>query len=441
MKRFLSVIFFVVFALTNKAWGILAPEELQNALFDKSKQLQEINNKIQETQKTLLETTEKSQSLQQELKKASSNIYQLGLNINLSEVTIDKLSLEIESLQYDIDKTQQKIDLKKSAINKILREIQSQDDEDPLIVFLKNKTLAEGIAENKSLSDVKNQLYGEEKELRELKSNLDEKLEIASKKKSSKEKEQQNLKVRKTLVEDEKKERQKLLSDTKNQEKVYQQIISDLAKKQVQIAEEIEQFEAELRSKIDPNALPARRAGVLSWPIIGRKMTQNYGATSFARYGYKGKWHNGIDIGAPIGTTVVAPDDGIVLNTGNQDQFCRKGAYGKYIVIRHSNNLVSLFAHLSQMSVSPGSQIKRGDAIGYVGNTGYSTGSHLHFTVYDGNSFSMRSSRTCGPMPSGGDINPLNYLDSQGLALYIESIGQSGGLFESENEHHHNHNE
>ncbi len=441
MKRLLSVIFFIVFILTNKAWGILAPEQLQNSILDKSKQLQEINNKIQETQKTLLETTEKSQTLQQELKKASSNIYQLNLNINLSEVTIDKLNLEIESLQYDIDKTKQKIDLKKSAINKILREIQSQDAEDFLIVFLKNKTLAEGITESEALSDVKNQLYEEENELQDLKLNLDEKLETASKKKSSKEKEQQNLKVRKVLVEDEKKERQILLSDTKNQEKIYQQIIDELAKKQVQIAEEIEQFEADLRARIDPNALPARRAGVLSWPIIGRKMTQGYGATKFARYGYKGKWHNGIDIGAPIGTTIVAPDDGIVLNTGNQDQFCRKGAYGKYIVIRHSNNLVTLFAHLSQISTTPGSQIKRGDIIGYVGNTGYSTGSHLHFTVYDGNSFSMRSSKSCGLMPSGGDINPLSYLDSQGLALYIENMGRSGGLFESEDEDHHNHNE
>lgn len=412
-------------------------EQLQSSISEKSKQLQEINSQIQETQKNLSETAEKSQTLQQEIKRVNNDVYQLNLNIKLSEVTIDKLDLEIDSLQYDTEKTQDKIDLRKVAIDKILREIQSQDIEDPLIVFLKNKTLAEGIAENQSLSDVKNQLYEEAENLKGLKVDLDEKLGNASKKKSSKEKEQQNLKVRKSLVEEEKKERQRLLTDTKNQEKVYQQIISDLAKKQIQIAEEIEQYEAELRARIDPNALPARRAGVLSWPIIGRKMTQGYGATSFARYGYKGKWHNGIDIGAPLGTTIVAPDDGIVLNTGNQDQYCRKGAYGKYIVVRHPNNLVTLFAHLSQMSVSPGSQIKRGDTIGYVGNTGYSTGSHLHFTVYDGNSFSMRSSRSCGPMPSGGDINPLSYLDSQGLALYIEALGRSGGSFESGDEHHH----
>ncbi len=407
----------------------LPPEQLNNAIQDKAKQLQEIHTQLQETQKNLQETEEKSRTLQQELKRINNNVNQLGLNIKASELNIDKLNLEIDSLEYDIEKTGKKMDVKRRGIDQILRELQAQGAEDQLIVFLKNKTLAEGLAESESLGDIKSQLADEVGELQILKSELTENLETASRKKSDIENEQRNLKIRKSLVEEEKKERQQLLTTTKSQEKIYQQIIDELAKKQIQIAEEVEALEAELRAQIAPSALPARRPGVLSWPIAGGRVTQNYGATSFARsrYGYRGKWHNGVDIGAPLGTPITAPAEGIVVNTGDQDRYCRRGAYGKYAVLRHPNNLVTLYAHLSRTGVEPGTRVNQGDLLGYVGNTGYSRGAHLHFTVYDGKTFQMRPSKTCGPMPSGGDINPLDYLNATGVALYWENLLHVGG--------------
>ena len=413
MKKIILFLITSFFTLNN-AFGALPPEQLQSSIQDKAKQLQEIHAQLQETQKNLQDTEEKTRTLQQELKRINNNVNQLGLNIKAGEVTVEKLGLEIDSLEYDINKTENKIEVKKGGVDQILRELQTRSAEDPLIIFLKNKTLAEGIAENESLSDIKSQLAGELKELKELKNELTDKFETASKKKTVIESEQSSLKIRKSLVEEEKKGRQQLLSETKNQEKLYQQIIDELAKKQTQIADEVEALESELRAQIDPTSLPAKRPGVLSWPIADKRITQGYGATSFARsrYGYRGKWHNGVDIGAPIGTAIIAPTEGIVINTGDQDKFCRRGAYGKYVVLRHSNNLVTLYAHLSRIATEPGARINRGDLLGFVGNTGYSRGAHLHFTVYDGKTFQMRSSKTCGLMPSGGDINPLDYLES-----------------------------
>ena len=390
----------------------LPPEQLQSSINEKAKQLQEIHSQLQETHKNLQETEEKSRTLQHELRRINQNVNQLGLHIKAGEVNTEKLSLEVDSLQYDIDKTQKIINVKKGGIDQILRELQLRSAEDPLIIFLKSESLAEGLSENESLNDIKNQLAEEVADLQQLKSDLTGKLTTTSKKKSEIEKEHRNLKIRKSLVEEEKRERQKLLSDTKNQEKIYQQTIDELAKKQIQIADEVEALEEELRAQIDPAALPTRRAGVLRWPIANKRVTQGYGATSFARsrYGYRGKWHNGVDIGSPLGTEISATDDGVVVNAGDQDRYCRKGAYGKFVVLRHSNNLVTLYAHLSRIAVEAGSAIKRGDLLGYVGNTGYSKGAHLHFTVYDGKTYQMRQSRSCGPMPSGGDIDPMNYL-------------------------------
>ena len=89
--------------------------------------------------------------------------------------------------------------------------------------------------------------------------------------------------------------------------------------------------------------------------------------------------HPGIDFAAPIGTPIVATASGVVKKAGE------KGDYGNLIYIAHDEHYATLYAHLSKMKVKEGDQVKQGDVIGFVGNTGKSTGPHLHYEVrYDG---------------------------------------------------------
>ncbi len=85
--------------------------------------------------------------------------------------------------------------------------------------------------------------------------------------------------------------------------------------------------------------------------------------------------HAGIDYSANMGAKVVAPADGTVVHASN------KGAYGKTVEIDHGNGLLTRFAHLSRVDVRVGEKIKRGQSLGGVGNTGRSTGPHLHYEV------------------------------------------------------------
>jgi murein DD-endopeptidase MepM/ murein hydrolase activator NlpD len=87
-------------------------------------------------------------------------------------------------------------------------------------------------------------------------------------------------------------------------------------------------------------------------------------------------FHPGIDISTPIGTKVVAPADGIVLSCAVQ------GGYGNAIIIDHGYGVVSRYGHLEGFNVHPGQKVHRGDVIGFVGNTGRSTGPHLHYEVW-----------------------------------------------------------
>ena len=88
------------------------------------------------------------------------------------------------------------------------------------------------------------------------------------------------------------------------------------------------------------------------------------------------QWHNGQDFGTPVGTEVHATGNGTVFETG-----WNSGGLGNYIVIDHGYGLRTTYGHLSKINVIKGSQVKRGDIIGLSGNTGLSTGPHLHYEV------------------------------------------------------------
>ena len=92
--------------------------------------------------------------------------------------------------------------------------------------------------------------------------------------------------------------------------------------------------------------------------------------------------YNGIDIGAPVGSEVRAAAAGSVILVRGGDGW--NGGYGNYLVIKHNKGTQTLYAHLDSISVLDGETVSQGEAIGYSGNTGHSTGPHLHFEVRGG---------------------------------------------------------
>jgi murein DD-endopeptidase MepM/ murein hydrolase activator NlpD len=108
-----------------------------------------------------------------------------------------------------------------------------------------------------------------------------------------------------------------------------------------------------------------------------------------SRFGSRwGRKHEGIDIGAPTGTPIVAADAGKVIFSGTRN------GYGKCVVISHGNGVQTLYGHASKLFVKSGQSVKKGEKIAAVGSTGRSTGPHLHFEV----------------IKNGVSKNPLNYI-------------------------------
>ena len=125
------------------------------------------------------------------------------------------------------------------------------------------------------------------------------------------------------------------------------------------------------------------------WPTHGG-LTSFFGSRSDPLTG-EPAYHSGIDISAEKGQPVYATADGIVQSTGYT------GDYGNLIVLKHAFGLSTRYGHLSGYHVKPGDTVKRGDVIGYIGSTGRSTGSHLHYEI----------------LVNGQLMNPLQLLTAQ----------------------------
>jgi murein DD-endopeptidase MepM/ murein hydrolase activator NlpD len=109
-------------------------------------------------------------------------------------------------------------------------------------------------------------------------------------------------------------------------------------------------------------------------PVEIMKFSSGYGNRNAPTRGAS-RNHKGIDIPGPVGTPIYATADGTI----GRAQWV--GGYGKYVEINHGNAVQTRYGHLSAMNVSPGQRIRKGDILGYMGSTGRSTGSHLHYEV------------------------------------------------------------
>ncbi|GAB4044623.1 M23 family metallopeptidase [Spirosoma litoris] len=128
---------------------------------------------------------------------------------------------------------------------------------------------------------------------------------------------------------------------------------------------------------------------VLVWPLAGTvRITSAFGNRVAPTAGASTD-HTGIDLAAPVGTPVKCPADGAVTNVYTT------GSGGNQLTILHDNGLTTGYAHLSRYGVKSGDRVLTGQIIAYTGNTGTTTGPHLHFSVKD---------------KLGQFVDPLNYL-------------------------------
>lgn len=110
---------------------------------------------------------------------------------------------------------------------------------------------------------------------------------------------------------------------------------------------------------------------VFAWPAFGR-ITSYFGERGWT----SPRGHAGLDIAAPTGASIAATEAGVVVVATRAG-----GAYGYLVIVDHGGGVTSVYGHLSRIDVEPGERVERGEQLGLVGSTGFSTGPHLHFEI------------------------------------------------------------
>ncbi len=402
-------------------------ERLQAEIETRNARLSAIEAEIAEFESALKEVGAEKSTLQSAINKLNLEYKKISADINYTTNKITSTDLEINKLSLEINRTVDTIHKNEDAVAEILRNLNANDNDSLIEVFLRHQNLAEFWNEIETLDSVKSSMMDKVDELTNLKQELetqqtDEKLKRGELTSLSKQYQGQQ-----QVLESNKAEKDTLLSETRNEEAEYQAMLKTRKEAREQLIKEVQDIESQLQFILDPNTIPSPGTPVFRWPLESVVLTQYFGYTKFALSNpgvYKNNMHNGIDLSAPVGTKIYAPMGGTVRNTGNTDAVPGCYSWGKWSLIDHPNGLSTLFAHQSHIDVAPGQQVKTGDVIGYTGNTGYSTGPHLHYTLYvtaavQVKQFNQFKAVTgCGSALSPfsaveGYLNPIDYLPAR----------------------------
>ncbi len=437
---FLTAFLLCVFMVAQTVGAEETADELREKINNSQKQLQEIEEEIKKYEKQLNEVGAEKSSLQRAIRELDLSRSKVKEDIRATEKKMSITDTEIEELKREIHIKELEIQKNKNAIAESFRNIDEIENQTILEIILGHDSLAEvwDVLEQQTL--LQNSLWKAIKELNSLKEEYAKAKDKSLKKLGQLEELEKDLSGKENALAGTINQKDSLLDKTKNKEANYQKLLAEKKRAREEYEKQMHAYEAKLKFILDPSTIPAAGSGVLHWPFepaymtscpsyktyLGNEfcITQYFGNTAFAKGGaYNGQGHNGIDFRAPVGTRINAALAGTVVGVGNTDAVNGCYSYGKWVLIEHANGLSTLYGHLSSIAVSNGQKVSTGQLIGHSGNTGYTTGPHLHLSVFASKGVKIqklgdipgRPITACSPVSIpvasfSAYLNPLNYL-------------------------------
>ncbi|MBI2120506.1 MAG: peptidoglycan DD-metalloendopeptidase family protein [Parcubacteria group bacterium] len=392
-------------------------DALREKINSKNSELEQIQVQIDSYKRQADAVHGETKTLQNTVQALDTDRQKMSSSIKLTENRLESTNLNIDRLGLEIVDTENKIISSMNAVAEVLRATEQSESRTMVETILSKNNLSEIMDESFELTQFRDKVTGRLNELKKYKTDI-------SAKKAERENERKKLSGYKVQLVDQKivldntrKEQKELLSETRNKESNYRKLIEQNMAKKEAFEKELFEYESKLKRQIDQKFIPETGSKILVWPLDEIKITQHFGRTKDSVRLYASGTHNGMDFRASRGTPVKSPSGGTVIGTGDTDKACPKGSYGKWVLIRHNNGLSSLLAHLDLIKVAEGQSVSVGDIIGYSGNTGYSTGPHLHMTLFasEGVQVGTFASKACSgrsytmPLPTAQNA----YLDPE----------------------------
>lgn len=351
-------------------------------LEDLQQEQQRVQQNINDQRKLLQEKNNEGQALLDQLKKIEKEINDKQARISQLDLKMATARERIKETTARLEKAEAEQEKRVSILHTRLQDIYCAGQVNYLEVLLQSASLEDFLVRMELLAKI---TQGDMKLIEEIKA---EREKIALQK-AQLEAERDKIAMLRRQVEDERVQlasrqdtQRQLLIRVEAEKKRVAQILNETEAQLNQIRAKIREIQAKSNRQLTP-----RGTGSMLWPLKGyTSISSKFGWRIHPILGTN-RFHDGVDVRAPSGANILAPEDGAVISTG------WLGGYGNHIAIDHGGGLSTMFAHLSTILVREGQEVQRGQVIGRVGSTGWSTGPHLHFSV----------------LLRGEPTNPMNY--------------------------------
>lgn len=393
--------------------------ELRAKISQAEEKIEQIEQEIVQYKSDLEKIATLKKSLKNLIAELDTTRKKLDAEIRVTATKVDGTELKIRELSTEIDYKGDEISSYEASITEALRALYERDNRSLAEVALSRESFSGLWDDLEAIRQFSDTMRGQTEELRILKAELEKKQSVRQAERKNLLDFKEELSDRKKIAEDTKKRNAALLAQTNNKESTYTKLLNQKIALKDAFEKELEDYEATLKFILDPTSIPSRGTKVFSNPLESIFITQQFGKTSASGRLYASGTHNGTDFRASLGTKVRAMADGTVAGTGDTDVACPGASFGKWVLVRYKNGLAATFAHLSQIKVSAGDTVTKDTVIGYSGNSGYSTGPHLHVSAYANAGVNVETlpSRTCNgrmyTMPiaaTNAYLDPMDYL-------------------------------
>lgn len=379
-------------------------DQLNQQIDSYEDKIKAIDKEIAEQKKLIQNTSTKAGEIKSQIDTLTATRNKLTKDISRTQNVIKKSEVTIEKLDIEITDKERKIQELQEGLSESMRDLQKNSDASLFELALETGSVSDFFEQVVEIKRFKEELINKKYELLDTSRQLSEKKSDEEKTKEELEKEKQVLSGQHESVLSTEKVKSSLLSATKSEQSKYEQLLKEKQAQKQAFETLVRDIESKIKILIDPNSYPAPKQGVLTWPLESIYVTQQFGGSDFAKTNpgiYGRPYHPGTDFGASIGTKVKSVSGGTVRDFGNTDAYPGCYAWGKWILIDHDNGLSSLYAHLSSIIVSRGQKVNSGEVIALSGNTGITTGPHLHLTLYASQGVKVGKYGTYKPGGSG----------------------------------------
>jgi len=396
---FLTVVLFILLIIpstSSRAAVTVGPDQAIisdiNSQLDQQRSLiDELTNQIEAYKKNVKDAREQTVSLQNQIYILDNQIAKTNLDIKVKEEEIKSVELEMEKVKLEMKKNQADAESQKEKLANFIRLINRYDNKNYLEVLLSNASFSDFFDQLKYSENLQKDLQKTLNQIQELGEKLAQQQKDLDNKKEQLSQLLNQLEDSQAVLDEQKRSKNQLVLITKKSEKKFQTLIADLKQAQAAANNQVAALEKSLRTELAKKGTAEKLNTLgeanLIWPTDSRRITCIFHDPEYPyRYLFE---HSGLDIGVPNGTPVKAAEAGYVAKVALGTQW-----YGNYIMIIHSDNLSTLYAHLKSVSVSPDQYVSRGQVIGLSDNTGFSSGPHLHFET----------------RANGVPVDPLSYL-------------------------------